>query len=166
MNCNGLTANDTIQDATKREGYVALEVSPVRDSIALCTHQTAFVLCSPEDRKIWSVYGIDALGFANLIHDCHDDEKAGPAIQWLHDVTKLPVRFYSDRHRATRDMTTLEMAEWLTEQIHDEIPGVDDAADFRDDDFENHALAPLRESLCCACGYNGDPVQHPEGEAA
>lgn len=35
----------------------------------------------------------------------------------------------------------------MAERIHDEIPGYDGPEDFRDDDFENHPLAELRELL-------------------
>ena len=38
----------------------------------------------------------------------------------------------------------------LTTKIHNEIPGYDDPEDFRDDDFDNHPLAAIREDLVAA----------------
>jgi hypothetical protein len=160
---NGIPASETLASFIASEHIVELEIAPVKDAIKLCSQGSDICVCSPEDAQFWSIYGRTKEGFATLLHDISDQEEPGPIIQWLHDTLKLPVAFFSDRLRSRGAMPTLALAEWLTETIHDEIPGVDDAADFRDDDFENHALAPLRESLCLACGYNGDPIIHPEG---
>ncbi|MFX4299839.1 hypothetical protein [Pseudosulfitobacter pseudonitzschiae] len=44
----------------------------------------------------------------------------------------------------------------LTEEINDDLPDIDDE-DFRDDDFDNHPLAPLREAMVENCPeFSGD----------
>ena len=54
--------------------------------------------------------------------------------------------------------TPLDFCCLLTEEISDDLPDIDDP-DFRDDDFENHHLAELREAMVDACPeFSGEPA--------
>lgn len=51
--------------------------------------------------------------------------------------------------------TPLDFCQALTEHIHDDLPD-SDAEDFREDDFDNHPLAELREAMIDFCPeYHG-----------
>lgn len=162
MIVNGIPASETLASFIASESIVILEITPLKDEGD--ADGTSYTICDPCNADQWSVYGRKADDTAILIHDLSD--APGPEIQWLRDHLNLPLRFLAQSVGSHVMKSTTELAEWLTETIHDEIPGVDDAADFRDDDFDNHALTPLRESLCLACGYNGDPIIYPEGASA
>ncbi|MBM2293769.1 hypothetical protein JQX09_17720 [Sulfitobacter pseudonitzschiae] len=159
MILNGIPASETLATFTAAQQISFLEISPVRDQSSDQDDGTDLCVTSPEDAQIWSVYGRDAAGMACLIHDIEDVTEAGPILQWLHDTTGLPVGFHSES-LWIQPMKTLSLAEWLTDAIHDDLPELG-SLDARADDFDNHALTPLRESLCLACGYNGDPIIHP-----
>lgn len=161
ISANGIPASETLETYASTMDFTAIEIAPVRDTLHAHNSETDISVCSPEDREGWSIYGVCRLGFSIILHDCND-EQAGPALMLIHKALRLPIRFYSDRHRQTADASPLALAEWLTEQIHDEIPGYDDAENFRDDDFDNHPLTPLRESLCAASGYAGETIIHPQ----
>lgn len=159
MNLNGLPGGQSLADFLLSERIAYFEIGPVRNEGS--PSETCWALCSSAEMEMWSIYGRDANGFACLIHDIEEEEQPGQVLQWLHDVTGLPVAFNSTS-RMHVPTTTLDLACWLTEEIHDELPDGDDL-DARADDFDNHPLAPLRESICDASGYGGDPVQHPQG---
>lgn len=71
--------------------------------------------------------------------------------------TGLPGVLDAQEIRGWQD-TPLDFCCLLTEAIADDLPDVDDP-DFRDDDFENHHLAPLREAMVDACPeFSGEPA--------
>jgi hypothetical protein len=77
------------------------------------------------------------------------DDDAGQAVVTLCHITGQPV-IYRDLAFASRQGTPADLCDYLTGRIHDEIPGYDDPEDFREDAFDNHPLAGLREQLVAA----------------
>ena len=57
---------------------------------------------------------------------------------------------YRDLSHAYANTRLPDLVDLLAERIHDEIPGYDDPADFREDDFEAHPLAELRDGILAA----------------
>ncbi|MFD1796877.1 hypothetical protein FQV27_18450 [Paracoccus aurantiacus] len=134
---NGLSAGDS------PASFRRFCVSPVR--IERGNHyDEAIEVCPPAERAFWSIYGDSGQGW-QLVHDAQDGE-AGRALLALEVATGAPVHYVDCDWRSTGG-TVAGLADRLAERIHDEIPGYDGPEDFRDDDFENHPLAELRELL-------------------
>ncbi len=122
------------------------QLSPVRTEHDFYgEHCEVTTICSAE---IWSVYGHDGEEW-QLVHDGLDEHDTGTALFQIVALTGKPIAFAATDYRLTaRSLPSL--AAVLTEKIHAEIPGYDDPEDFRDDDFDNHPLAAIREILTAA----------------
>lgn len=82
----------------------------------------------------------------------HDREAVEEAVKEFFDRMKdmqLPGVIDTGNLRAWHD-NALDFTCRLTEEINDDLPDVD-AENFRDDDFDNHPLAPLREAMVDNC---------------
>lgn len=138
---NGLCKGDALAD------FEAFCVSPVAHENGEC-----IAVCDPDRAEFFAIYG-----FADhewrLVHDCLDDD-AGTAIIQICQATGRSIA-YRDDLAGTTEGTPARLCDYLTTRIHDEIPGHDDPEDFREDDFDNHPLAPLREQLVAALEQNG-----------
>lgn len=137
---NGFLAGDT--PAT----FIAFCVSPVC-TVAKGTDAEAIEVCGPELAEGWSIYGETYEG-ARLVHDDNAGD-IGRALVALVATNPAPIYYQDDQDR-TLPGTLDDLAARLSEKIHDEITGYDDPEDFRDDDFDAHPLANLRELICDA----------------
>lgn len=124
----------------------ALEISPIAASEA-ADGETSCALTSARNADMWSIYARLINGEAMLLHDA-DDETAcvGMARQILRRTPIAMVAFIAD-DRMVGPGSIADLSDRLAEIIQGEIPGCDDPADFRDDDFDAHPLAALREAL-------------------
>lgn len=130
---NGLCEGDSIF------GFSAFAVSPV-----LVDPNEGVCQCSPSAAEFFAIYGHGNMEW-NVVHDCHADD-AGRAIVQLCRQTGKTIR-YRDNAQYSPDGTPADLCDYMTSRIHDEIPSYDDPESFREDDFDNHPLAALREQL-------------------
>lgn len=130
---NGLCEGDSIF------GFSAFAVFSV-----LVDPNDGVCLCRASAAEFYGIYGYTNEEW-NVVHDCHADD-AGRAIVQLCRQTGKTIR-YCDDEQYSPDGTPADLCDYLTSRIHDEIPGYDDPKDFREDDFDNHPLADLREQL-------------------
>lgn len=138
-----LIGNNMVRAIARPAPFTHLVISPVQNASEI-EAETDMVVCAPHDADIWGIYGIRENGVSEVLHNDIDPEKAGTLLLAFASQWNLPMGFISIEH-VTPTGNAERMADTLAEIIHDEIPGYDDPEDFRDDDFENHPLAPLRE---------------------
>jgi len=147
---NNLTPGETL------DRFEAFFVAPCRDESA-DPAESSIAQCLPEEKQFWSVYGVDADGAAHPVHDEDSEDAIVNALRRLIDLTGKPVLYRDPARGPTPEGTLLELADWLTMAIHDDLPALP-VEDFREDDFDNHPLAGLREAVCVGSGYDGsDP---------
>ena len=139
---NGLPSGVTIFD------FTGFRVSPVHHTGGALTSGNIEV-CDPCERVLWSVYGFhrDAEEW-QIVHDVVDGE-IGEILARIVDLTGEMVE-YRDLSHAYANTRLPDLVDLLAERIHDEIPGYDDPADFREDDFEAHPLSELRDGILTA----------------
>ena len=137
QNFNGLPSGTTIFD------FTGFRVSPVRDMGGSCE------VCGPGEHDFWSVYGFhrDAEEW-QIVHDDTSGD-IGETLARIVDLTGELVE-YRDLGHAYANSRLPDLVDLLAERIHDEIPGYDDPAGFREDDFEAHPLAELRDGILAA----------------
>ena len=150
IHLNNLTPGDDLPAM----GFTQLMIAPLRDASDPGDDGTQMQICTARDRQFWSIYGILPTGESLAVHDATDEAELASTLGQLVATLEVPVVYLATDY-STRPDTLIALCERLTEQIHDEIPGHDDAAEFREDDFDTHPLAGLREALCDACAYNG-----------
>lgn len=131
---------------TQRIAYKALVISPVRN-ISETEDETDMAVCNPTEAQIWTVYGVTQDGESEALHDEADPADAAKALLSFHEALGNAPIAYVDTDRIVPECSFDELQDRLTEEIHDEIPGYDNIEDFREDDFDNHPLAPLREAI-------------------
>lgn len=87
-----------------------------------------------------------------------EDDDIGDAVKAFFERMReqgLPGVLDTGNLRAWHE-TDLDFTTRLTEEIADDLPDIDED-DFRDDDFENHPLAPLREAMVDNCpAFSGE----------
>lgn len=134
MEFNNLSAGDTLAD------FTAFYITPCRHTPEQVERATA------ETVEFWAVYGYLPTGEAMAVHD---ETHLGDFAAALEEIaaTGLPLSYGDEARLTTPGGTLSELADRLAELIHDEIPGYDDPADFREDDFDAHPLAALREAI-------------------
>lgn len=127
-------------------GFTRFRVSPVK-IIRAGTDAEAVKVCSPADRAFWSIYGYNSSGW-RLVHDAEAND-AGKA---LFILSQNPAaRFdYTDLDVVTPTGTLAELADLLTDCIHNQIASHDDRVDFYSDDFEAHPMTNLRQQILTA----------------
>lgn len=150
-NCQGETKLREVpfgncMSPSQRISYKALVVSPVRN-MSTNEEETDMTVCIAADAQIWTVYGVTEDGTSEALHDEeHAEDAATALLRFSEALGNLPVIFACAEHRVPEGPFA-ELTDLLAEIIHDEIPGYDDPEDFRDDDFDNHPLAALREAV-------------------
>ncbi|WP_299846482.1 hypothetical protein, partial [uncultured Paracoccus sp.] len=134
---NGLPSDTTIFD------FSGFRVSPVRDMGG------SIEVCEPGEHCFWSVYGFHrSVEEWQIVHDAEDGE-IGEVLAHIVELTGELVE-YRDLCHGYANTRLPDLVDLLAERIHDEIPGYDDPADFREDDFDAHPLAELREQIAAA----------------
>ena len=134
---NGLPKGSTIFD------FTGFRVSPVRDMGG------SVEVCDPGEHVCWSIYGFHAEAREwQIVHDATWGE-IGEAAARIVDLTGELVE-YRDLSHAYANTRLPDLVDLLAQRIHDEIPGYDHPESFREDDFDAHPLAELRESIADA----------------
>lgn len=134
---NGLPSGTTIFD------FTGFRVSPVRDMVG------SIEVCEPGEHGFWSVYGFHrSVEEWQIVHDAEDGE-IGEVLARIVELTGELVE-YRDLCHGYANTRLSDLVDLLAERIHDEIPGYDDPANFREDDFDAHPLAELREQIAAA----------------
>lgn len=157
MQFNNLSPGDTLAD------FAAFYVTPCRAGSEFVAQGSA------ETAQFWGIYGTTSEGDSLAVHDAADATEAASALAEIERRSGKPVAYREAMREPTPNGTLLELAEHLTFIIHEEIPGHDEPETFRDDDFDAHPLAELREAVCAASGYDGEPMdaaQRHEAEQA
>lgn len=123
--------------------------------------ETCIVQCDSDEAEFWTIYGASVSDQGCEWLAVHDAQTPAEIVRIARQINAEigAAFFFRDTkfgclptHGARIDFT--EIAEALTEQIHDDIP--DRAAeDFRDDDFESHPLAEIREAFVMFSSYWG-----------
>jgi hypothetical protein len=133
---NGLCDNDELNR------FTAFCITPVN-----IEDGEGVVMSDPDHAEFFSLFGHDDHEW-RLVHDCMDED-AGQAVVTLCQILGRAV-IYRDTFFASSQGTPADLCDYLTGRIHDEIPGYDDPEDFREDAFDSHPLAGLREQLVAA----------------
>jgi len=146
---NCMRPNDTF------ERFDALELSP-------CTNDPAHGVqrCEANMQDFWTIYGcVKDSAEVYALHDAMNEQDAAGWLCRVSRETGLPVQYACERFGrlcgSQSPFTTIDLAMALTDAIHDDIPEGDDPDTYRDDDFENHPLAPIREAMCDASDAMG-----------
>jgi len=134
--------------------FDALELSPCINDPADGVQR-----CQAGEEDFWSIYG--CIKDSAEVYALHDANSEDDAAEWLCRASRetgLPVQFacewFGRLCGSGKPFQPIDLAMALTERIHEDLP--DRAAeDFRDDDFENHPLAPIREAMCEASDAMG-----------
>lgn len=126
--------------------YETLIISPVRNE-SDNDNETRWEVCSAENAQMWTIYGLDTDGCSIALHDEADPVDAASALLRLVEALGGASVVYADADRFIPEGSFADLQNRLAEEIHDEIPGYDNIEDFREDDFDNHPLAPLREAI-------------------
>jgi len=146
---NCMRPNDTF------DRFNAFELSPcINDPV------DGVQRCEANMQDFWTIYG--CIPNSAEVYALHDALNEDDAAAWLCAVSKETgkgVQFSCGRTGRLlgkmKPFTPSDLAMAMTEEIHDSIPEGDDPDTYRDDDFENHPLAPIREALCAASGAMG-----------
>lgn len=142
---NGKPHGDTTAEFLAQ--FERFELAPVRQEDGCCE------VCGPSEAEFFSIYGRNADGEALVVHDADDAEELarvarailrafpGKAVCWFDtDTGCLP------RPDEVPALSIEELADYISDVIFLAIPNGDDP-DSRDDDFESHPLAEIREAL-------------------
>lgn len=139
---NGLPKGSTIFD------FTGFRVSPVHHTGGTLTGENIEV-CDPGQHVLWSVYGFHRQAQEwQIVHDALPGE-IGEVLARIVDLTGELVE-YRDLSHAYANTRLPDLVDLLAQRIHDEIPGYDHPESFREDDFDAHPLAELRESIADA----------------
>lgn len=131
---------------SQRIAYKALTISPVRN-MSTSDDETDMTVCSVSEAQIWSIYGVAEDGTSEALHDEeHAEDAAKALLRFSEALGNAPVA-YVDADRIIPEGPFADLQDRLAEEIHDEIPDYDNIEDFREDDFDNHPLAALREAI-------------------
>lgn len=155
-----LSSDDEIE--TFSAFYIASCRDDKSDAGTETTNETAVVQCEPGEAEFWSIYGsaVSDDGCTWLaVHDAYSVTEIVRIARQINAETGKPF-FYRDetygcipQHGARLDF--IEIAEALTEAIHDDLPDLD-ADDFaRVDAFDAHPLAEMREAFVSFTDYAG-----------
>jgi len=132
--------------ATQRIAYKGLTISPVRN-MSTSEDETDMTVCSAAEAQIWTIYGVTEDGTSEALHDEeHAADAAKALLSFFEALGNAPIA-YVDADRIIPEDSFSALQDRLAEEIHDEIPGYDNIEDFREDDFDNHPLAALREAV-------------------
>lgn len=111
--------------------------------------------CEAGFAEFWSIYGwIDGSGSEAV----HDEFNASDCVRIAHQILIETGKGFSlsiPEHGHTASFIRFDtLCEFVTEWIHDDLPDIG-SLDARADDFDNHALAELREALSDHSDYQG-----------
>lgn len=110
--------------------------------------------CAAEAAEVWTIYGIHFEHYEFFA--IHDERSAAEAVRVAMQImreTKLRLAITVDGlGTLPAQEHPLSLAEWVTDWIVDDIPDTP-VDEFRDDDFDNHPLAELREALVTYSDY-------------
>ncbi len=155
-----------LSDDAEIARFSAFYVAPCRDNKSQAqiesSEGTEIVQCSPEEAEFWTVYGSDISdqGCTWLaVHDAYSAIEIVRIARQINSETGKPF-FYRDdtrgcipQHGGRLDFC--EIAEALTEAIHDDLPDLAEDDFARVDDFDAHALAEMREAFVSYSDYAG-----------
>ncbi|MDT1064186.1 hypothetical protein RM190_20150 [Paracoccus sp. CPCC 101403] len=124
--------------------FTGFRISPVRNE-SDDPDCTRIEVCEPGEHRFWLVYGYHAEAQEWwIVHDCEAGEE-GEVLARLVDLTGHLVE-YRDGGKAYANTRLADLPVILADRIHDEIPR-QDQPEARTDDFDNHPLIALRESI-------------------
>ena len=132
-------------------------IAPNRDDSSDPDLGTEVVQCEPGEAEFWSIYGVYQEGYSMAVHDERDEAELVRIARQINLDHPSKQWFYRDeRFGPTRVcLDFIEIAEDLTEFIHDDLPDLDADDWARVDDFDEHPLAPLREAFVVYSDYAG-----------
>lgn len=125
--------------------------------ISPCMHGRSHPKCTAEEAEFWAIFG-DLRGEFVPIHiDTSARAIVKVAAQIMHETGKPFSVMEVGRRRTMSHPDILGLAQHMTEWIIDDLPDIFDPEDedARDDDFDNHPLAELREALVDYSDYGG-----------
>ncbi len=136
--------------------YTGFYIAPCRND---SSHpETETVQCDPGEAEWWSIYGWLSDGpvfVADAIHDERNEIDIVRIAKQIAKETEAPFTYRDEWNGATCEvMDFSDLADWLTGWIHDDLPDTD-AEEFREDDFDNHALAGMREAFVTYSDHHG-----------
>jgi hypothetical protein len=152
-----------LSDDAEIAHFSTFYVAPCRDDKSQCDDDgTEIVQCAAGDAQFWTIYGSDISdnGCQWLaVHDAYSATEIVRIARQINAETGKPF-FYRDethgcipQHGARLDFC--EIAEALTEAIHDDLPDLAEDGFARVDDFDAHPLAEMREAFVTFSNYSG-----------
>lgn len=141
---NCLSSGDTLAQ------FSGFYIAPVRVDSEFASTQ-----CAAGMAEYWTIYGLLPSGEALAVHDEFNEPDIVRIAAQIIRETGLPFQISEEDHGHSGPRYNLmevccDVTNWIIEDIPER-----DAEDFRDDDFDNHALAALREALSDYSNYQG-----------
>jgi len=122
---------------------------------------TCIVQCEPGEAEFYSIYGsvVSDRGCEWLaVHDETTPDEIVRIARQINAETGKPFFWRDERYGCLPSygarLDFVDIAEALTEEIADEIPDLLRDPDARDDDFDNHSLADIREAFVTYSAYS------------
>lgn len=134
--------------ARQLAAFAGFEISPVREIITVGLLDTSLTVSDVACADLWTLYGVRQSGMVEALHDAPDEAGTINALSAALAVVPLPIS-YADEDRHLDPVPTLAaFVDALTGTILDAIPLHDSPIeDRRDDDFDAHPLACLRDAF-------------------
>ena len=128
--------------------FVGFEITPVREVITVGLPDTCLTLSDVACADLWTLYGVRQSGMVEALHDATDEAGAIAALSAALAVAPLPISYADEDRRIDPAPTLAAFVDALTGEILDAIPWHDSPTDDRrDDDFDAHPLACLRDAV-------------------
>lgn len=128
--------------------FVSFEIAPVRDQSEPDQDGTDLAISSPEAAEVWTIYGRLKTGEAMALHDAVDEVALAAQLITLHARAPRPLGYVDEDRRIENMPTIAALGDALTMAILDDIEGgQSEPGAMRDDAFDCHPLAPIREAL-------------------
>lgn len=144
------------------EQFSAFYVAPVRNDRPEADGETDMVQCETGEAEIWTIYGSNVTKDGCEWMAVHDAETAFEIVRIARQINLEQGKPFFFRDTAVGCLPThgaridfIDIAEALTEEIHDALPDRP-AEDFREDDFESHPLSEIREAFVMFSNYWGE----------